>query len=72
MERLFWNFFLIFCDYKKKVGMKLILYFVLESFEVLITEKMLIEIALWKFWNFSVAHDHEKLGNSKIYFHFFT
>ena len=52
MESLFWNFFLIyvsdttFCDYKKKIAMKLILYFVLETFEVVITEKMLIEIAL--------------------------
>ena len=33
---------------------------------------MLIETALWKFWNFSVAHDYEKLGNSKIYIQFFT
>ena len=56
--------------------------FVLQTFEVLITEKnihwkfslfsIFKNIHYENFGTFSVAHGYEKLGNSKIYIQFFT
>ena len=64
---------LLFCDYEKKVGIKLILYVCCWNFwSAYYTKKFSLKQHYEKFGTFSLTHGYEKLGNSKIYFQFFT
>ena len=77
MEDLFGIFFswfmcmtLLFCDYKKKVGMYV---FSWNLWSACYRKKCSLKQHYEKFGTFSIAHGYEKLGNSKkIYIQFFT
>ena len=80
MEDIFGMFFpqflcltLLFCDYKKKVGMKLILYVCSWNlWSDYYREKCSLKQYYENSGTFSVAHGNKMLGNSKIYIQFFT
>ena len=64
---------LLFCDYEKEVGMKLVLYVCSWNlWSAYYRKKSSLKQHYENSGTFSVAHGHEKLGNSKFYIQIFT